>query len=305
MNRKSFAFFVALLIHIVIFLILYIIAIQASKEVTKHPKKEKRVKIALKDFKIQKPKKHKTSGQIKQKPKPKPPLIAPPMPKGGQLKKIVQKPLPKYNPKQKKKTPHLNEPKSKIQEKKQEKPQNKVEKLPPSKNTPFIPYEEKKTKEQNLTKKESKKSENPLYSLLSEDHSSEEQQQKKKTPTASSGVMQNIKELYGEEFGKLSPGQQQYILDNQEIMRRITQQVLNRVARVNIPRDLSVNTYNVIEFKLHPDGSMTDFRFIKKSGVYILDETTKETIEYAYSKYPHPKETTLIRYNVFYNLARY
>ena len=303
MNRKSFSFLVALLIHLVIFLLLYIIAMQASKEIKITPKKEKRVKIALKDFKIQKPKKFKNSGQIKQKPKPS--LIAPPMPKGGQLKKIVHKPLPKYNPKQKKKVPHLNKPKSKTKKEEKPKPTKKTEKLPPSKNKPLIPYEEKKTKEQNLTKKESKKSTNPLYALLSEDHSAEEQRQKKKTPTASNGVMQNIKELYGEEFGKLSPGQQQYILDNQEIMRRITQQVLNRVARVNIPRDINVNTYNVIEFKLHPDGSMTDFRFIKKSGVYILDETTKETIEYAYSKYPHPSETTLIRYNVFYNLARY
>ena len=93
------------------------------------------------------------------------------------------------------------------------------------------------------------------------------------------------------------------MLDNQEIMRRITQQVLIRVARVNIPRDLRVNRHNVIEFKLHPNGDMTDFKFLSKSGYYILDDTTKETIEYAYSRYPRPKETTLIRYNVFYNLA--
>ena len=86
-------------------------------------------------------------------------------------------------------------------------------------------------------------------------------------------------------------------------MRRITQQVLNRVARVNLPRDLRVNAYNVVEFKLHPNGDMTDFRFLKQSGYYVLDDTTKETIEYAYSRYPHPQETTLIRYNVFYNLA--
>ncbi len=304
MNRKSFAFFVALLIHIVIFLLLYIIFIQASKEISVRPKQEKRVKISLKEFKVQKPKKAKKSGQIKQKPKPTP--IAPPMPKGGQLKKIVQKPLPKYNPKKKKITPRLNKQKSTPQKpKKKPVPKKRVEKLPPSKNKPLIPFEEKKNKEQDLIKKESTVNSNPLYSLLSEDHSQEEQQQKKKTLSSSSGVMQNIKELYGEEFGKLSPGQQQYILDNQEIMRRITQQVLNRVARVNLPRDINVNAYNIIEFKLHPDGSMSDFRFIKKSGVYILDETTKETIEYAYSKYPHPKETTLIRYNVFYNLARY
>jgi len=88
-------------------------------------------------------------------------------------------------------------------------------------------------------------------------------------------------------------------------MRRITQQVLNRVARVNIPRDLNVNRSNVIEFYLHPNGDMSGFRFISKSGYYILDDTTKETIEYAYSRYPRPKETTLIRYNVYYNLARY
>ena len=118
-----------------------------------------------------------------------------------------------------------------------------------------------------------------------------------------SSINQNIKELYGEEFGKLSTAQQEYILDNQEIMRRITQQVLNRVASVNLPRDLNVNKSNVIEFYLHPNGDMSDFKFLNKSGLYVLDDTTKETIEYAYSKYPRPKEKTLIRYNVFYNLA--
>jgi len=88
-------------------------------------------------------------------------------------------------------------------------------------------------------------------------------------------------------------------------MRRITQEVLTRVARVNLNNDLNVNRTNVIEFKLHPNGDMSDFRFLKKSGYYVLDDTTKETIGYAYSRYPRPKETILIRYNVFYNLAKY
>ena len=88
-------------------------------------------------------------------------------------------------------------------------------------------------------------------------------------------------------------------------MRRITQQVLNRVASVNLRRDININATNVIEFYLHPNGDMSDFRFLKKSGYYVLDDTTQETIEYAYSKYPRPKEKTLIRYNVFYNLASY
>ncbi|MCW9067188.1 MAG: energy transducer TonB, partial [Sulfurimonas sp.] len=118
-------------------------------------------------------------------------------------------------------------------------------------------------------------------------------------------ITNDIKELYGDEFGKLTPGQQQYILDNREIMRRITQQILTRVARVNLSKDLNVNRTNVIEFYLHPNGDMTDFKFIKTSGYFVLDDTTKETIEYAYSRYPRPQEKILIRYNVFYNLARY
>jgi outer membrane biosynthesis protein TonB len=288
-------------------LLFYIAITQSENEVQLHPKKEKRVKISLKEFKKQPPKPKKSFGETKTKPKPTP--VAPPMPKGGQLKKIVQKPLPKYNPKKHKRKPKLNKPKP--APKKQQKHEfKKTQKLPPQNNKPLI--ELSKSNEHNITKAEiapkkvvKKKEQNPLYSLLSEDHSSEEVEQTQKTKTASKGVMQNIKELYGDEFGKLTPGQQKYILDNQEIMRRITQQVLNRVARVNLPRDINVNATNVIEFKLHPDGSMSDFRFLKKSGVYILDETTKETIEYAYSKYPHPQETTLIRYNVFYNLARY
>jgi len=88
-------------------------------------------------------------------------------------------------------------------------------------------------------------------------------------------------------------------------MRRITQQVLNRVARVNLDRNLNVNRSNVIEFYLHPNGDMSDFKFLSKSGYYTLDDITKETIEYAYSKYPRPKEKTLIRYNVYYHLAKY
>jgi len=127
----------------------------------------------------------------------------------------------------------------------------------------------------------------------------------KKKSSSGSSINQNIKELYGDEFGKLSQGQQQYIIDNQKIMRRITQQILSRVTRVNLPRDMNVNARNVIEFYLHPNGDMSDFRFIKKSKYYVLDDTTKETISYAYSRYPRPKEKTLIRYNVYYNLARY
>ena len=88
-------------------------------------------------------------------------------------------------------------------------------------------------------------------------------------------------------------------------MRRITQQVLTRQASVSNLRGLNVKKSNVIEFYLHPNGDMSDFKFLHKSGYFILDDITRVTIEYAYSKYPRPKETTLIRYNVFYDLMSY
>ncbi|MEN4052993.1 energy transducer TonB [Sulfurimonas sp. NWX79] len=292
MNRSTFALFVALLIHLVLFLLLWILFATLSTTTKQLKPQEKKIKISLKEMPI----KHKKSGLTKKKiPEPK---IAPPMPKGSQLKKIVK--AVKYEPSKPVKKPKLNKPK-KVTKKKPPKP--KVEPLPPQK--PYIPLLAEK-KDHNITKpvkKEPKKKE--ALAWLYEDVSEKESKTKKKSTQNGSSISQDIKELYGEEFGKLSPGQQQYILDNQEIMRRITQQVLIRVARVNIPRDLNVNRHNVIEFKLHPNGDMTDFKFLSKSGYYILDDTTKETIEYAYSRYPRPKETTLIRYNVFYNLARY
>ncbi|WP_294963471.1 energy transducer TonB, partial [Sulfurimonas sp.] len=150
-----------------------------------------------------------------------------------------------------------------------------------------------------------KKKVDPMAWMYEDKSSNEEEKKEKKTYSSSSINNKNIKELYGDEFGQLSEGQQKYILDNQEVMRRITQQVLTRVARVNLPRDLNVNRSNVIEFYLNPNGDMTDFKFLNKSGYYVLDDTTKETIEYAYSRYPRPTERTLIRYNVLYNLARY
>lgn len=293
MNRSSFALFVALLIHLLLVLIFWLLG-TISPEIKKPAKQEeKKIKISLKEM----PKKDKKSGDINKKIEPS--TIAPPMPKGSQLEKIVKPPV-KYEPKKPVKKPKLNptEPE----------PVSKAEpKTEPLLQKPFITLAPKKDVNTTMKepKKETKKPLDPLYAMLSQDKSSKEEETEEKKTYKSSSINQNIKELYGDEFGKLSPGQQKYILDNQEIMRRITQQVLTRVARVNLSRDLNINRSNVIEFYLHPNGDMSDFKFLEKSGYYVLDDTTKETIEYAYSRYPRPTEKTLVRYNVFYNLARY
>lgn len=295
MNRSSFALFVALLIHLLLLLIFWFLG-TILNDIKKPEKKEeeKKIKISLKEM----PKKEKQIAEIEKKVEPTP--IAPPMPKGSQLKEIVQPPV-KYEPKAPPKEPKLNPPK--VEPKVEPKPQPKVEPLPPTK--PFIPLLAVKDDINTTKKEEPIKPKDPLYAMLSQDKSKNEAKVEEKKTYRGSSINQNIKELYGDEFGKLSEGQQKYILDNQEIMRRITQQVLTRVASVNLSRDLNVNRMNIIEFYLHPNGDMSDFRFLQKSGFYVLDDTTKETIEYAYSRYPRPDEKTLIRYNVYYNLARY
>jgi len=295
LNRSSFALFVALLIHILLIILFWFLG-SITPEVKPLKKQENRMKVSLKEL----PKTSKNSGISKKKKLPKSD-IAPPMPKGKQLKEIVK---PKKRPVKKitKQKKVKYEPKKiKNQPKVKKQPINKPKKVSPVKKS--IPkVAPRPPKEPYVPLKPKKK--DPL-DWMHEDKSAQEVKSEKEDIKSGSNISQNIKQLYGEEFGKLTAGQQQYIIDNQEIMRRITQQVLTRVARVNLPRDMNVNRSNVIEFYLHPNGDMTDFKFIKKSGYYVLDDTTKETIEYAYSKYPLPKEKTLIRYNVFYNLAHY
>lgn len=249
MNRSNFALFVALLIHLILLMVVWVLgSIEIEKPTPK--KDEKKIKISLKEL----PKKYKESGLTKKKIPP--PKVAPPMPKGSQLKKIVNKPPVKFKPEKEPIKTELNKPK--VQEKTKT-IVKKIKPLPPKKK--YIPLVDMNS---TIVKKEKKQEKNPLYALLAEDHSDQEKKTEKEKIKTGSSIANNIKELYGEEFGKLSQGQQKYILDNQEIMRRITQQVLNRVARVNLPHDLNVNRINVIEFYLHPNGDMTDFRFLKK-----------------------------------------
>lgn len=296
MNRSHFALFVAILIHLLLLLFFWFLG-TITPEIKKEQKpKENKIKVSLKEM----PKKFKDAGEIKEALK-KEPQMAPPMPKGSQLKEIVnpaKKPPIKYEVKKEtfdKLPTQLNKPK---EEAPKEEFMPKTEPLPPTK--PYIPLERPTPAE-----KKEKKSEESSLDWLYEDKSAEEAKEKSAKQEVGSNIGNtDLRELYGDEFGKLTPGQQKYLIDNQEIMRRITQEILNRIARVNLRHDMNVNKVNIVEFYLHPNGDMTDFKFLQSSGYHILDQTTQETIEFAYSRYPRPDEKILVRYNVFYNLAR-
>lgn len=186
------------------------------------------------------------------------------------------------------------------------KPQPPVKEPTPVSEPIPTPIEPKKAFERHVAKtvatigREPAKSQG-LYDILS-----------KADPSAQSApkgsmtrVSDSIQRLYGDKFNDLSAGEQKYIIDNQEAMRRITQGVLDRYGRSKIPDNIRINDTNMVEFYLYPDGSISDMRLLKNSQLSILDDTTKETIELAYSKYPRPEQKTLIRYRVWYNLTGY
>ena len=293
MNRSTAAFLIALMFHLILIMLFLLLGFYTPKVEKVKPPEEHRIKVSLKE----KPKVTKDA-TVRNKSKKKQKL----MPKGKQLKKIQKKPFIKHKPKPPVKP---QKPITKIKQKKAKPTKPKVAPLPPQK--PYIPLKSKPVAkvDENKTKPTDKKSDR-LYSFLSKKVATEPIKESKNQSTKrQSKLLSNIKDAYGESFGELSPGEQKYILDNQEVMRRITQQVLNRVGRVNIPRDMRVNSSNIVEFYLYPNGDISDIEFVNKSNFYILDDTTKETIEYAYSKYPRPAQKTRIRYKVGYYLRGY
>jgi outer membrane biosynthesis protein TonB len=179
-------------------------------------------------------------------------------------------------------------------------------KQPISEPTP-TPIEPKKAYEPHVAKivatieKTPIKKEQGLYDILSRPDPSAQE----KPSQSTTKITDTIQRLYGDKFNELSEGEQRYIIDNQEAMRRITQGVLDRYGHSRIPDNIRTNDTNMIEFYLHPDGSISDLHFLKNSQLSILDDTTKEVIELAYAKYPRPQQKTLIRYRVWYNLTGY
>lgn len=272
-----YAFIIAFLVHLIIALLLILLnQLQPETKPTEEPKEE-RFRLSLKEY-PDTPTEALVPNTI--------PKVseARSIPRGEQLEK------PSAAPRTPPKTSTPPPPKPVSQ---------------PSVSQPAEP-EPKKAFERHVAKpvaaiERQPKKEQGLYDILSKaDPSAQEKPLKSATK-----ISDSIERLYGDKFSELSEGEQKYIIDNQEIMRRITQGVLDRYGRSRIPDSIRVNDTNMIEFYLHPDGSISDIRFLKNSRLSILDDTTKEVIELAYAKYPRPQQKTLIRYRVWYNLTGY
>lgn len=293
MKRSTAALLIAIMFHLIVAMGFWILAMLTPKIEKKTPQKEQRIKVSLKENP-----KAKRDAPLKNKHKLKQPKIAPPMPKGEQLNKLTKKPpiayKKKFKPKTNSKPPKKPEPKPI----KPSKP--KVEPIPSKK--PYIKVQDKNQSVQKPVEKPKSK----LYDFLSQETKIEQTpQEKRRAVKRESKIANDVKKLYGSEWGSLSAGEQKYLIDNQEQMRRLTQQQLNATGRTDIPNNFRVNDENIIEFYLHPNGDISDIKLIKKSQFYLLDDVTRDTIEAVYWKYPRPAQKTKVRYKVGYFLRGY
>ncbi|QOQ97919.1 energy transducer TonB [Helicobacter winghamensis] len=110
---------------------------------------------------------------------------------------------------------------------------------------------------------------------------------------------QQIQDLYGIEFGSLSPNAQRFIKSNLDKIGKITQRYLRYPA---IAGKVGQEGDNIVEFYLHPNGDITDLKLLHSSGYTLLDDNSLHTIKIAYKDYPCPIETTKIRIRVMYRI---
>ncbi|DAB37601.1 MAG TPA: hypothetical protein CFH83_10250, partial [Sulfuricurvum kujiense] len=102
---------------------------------------------------------------------------------------------------------------------------------------------------------------------------------------------------YGNQFFELSAGEQHYIIDNLQKIRKINEVVGTRLLRDRSDVDPMDN--NVVEFILNPDGSISDLTLEKNRIGTALDELTLQTINLAHPKYPKPEQPTRVRIRVY------
>lgn len=110
-------------------------------------------------------------------------------------------------------------------------------------------------------------------------------------------TVDEIKDLYGAEYGDLGTVQKNYIKENLKNIGRITQKYLKYPE---VAAYFGQKGENVVEFYLLPNGNIEGLKIIRNSKFNVLDQNSLKTVEIAYKDYPHPKEKVLIRIRVTY-----
>ena len=116
---------------------------------------------------------------------------------------------------------------------------------------------------------------------------------------------QKIRKLYGSSFHNMTPTQKQFIEENLDSIQEITQRTLTRRGYPEGAGRTKQEGTNVVTFKLHPNGNISNLRLKTRIGYRALDENTLSLIKVAYKDYPYPSSTTQITFYVTYTIYGY
>ncbi|BBG65992.1 ferric siderophore transport system, periplasmic binding protein TonB [Hydrogenimonas sp.] len=111
-----------------------------------------------------------------------------------------------------------------------------------------------------------------------------------------------FKALYKDDFDRFTPEQKRFIKDNLSRIQGITQHYLTIRGYPYVAARLGQQGMNIVEFDLHPNGDISGLKVLKGAGFEELDKNSLDTIKTAYKDYPRPRETTKIRFYIYYRL---
>ncbi len=119
------------------------------------------------------------------------------------------------------------------------------------------------------------------------------------TPSDRDTLPFSVLHHYGEAFFTLSAGEQHYIINHLQRIRKINEIVGTRLLRERYHDDVDPDDNNIVTFTLHPDGTISDLELEKNRIGTPLDELTLQTIQLAHPKYPKPSQPTKVRIRVY------
>jgi hypothetical protein len=112
-------------------------------------------------------------------------------------------------------------------------------------------------------------------------------------------VKMNTKALYKDSFEKLSTSQQDYILDNMDTIRSVTETILKKET-LTLKKEKNIDDKNAVELIVEKDRSIKEITFLMRSAERRFDNITKKILEEAVKSYPKPSEPTPIRMVMIY-----
>lgn len=103
---------------------------------------------------------------------------------------------------------------------------------------------------------------------------------------------------YGESFFSLPAGEQHYIIDNLQRIRKINE-IVGTALLEERSDDIDPSDHNIVTFMLHPDGTISNLELERHRIDSPLDELTLQTVNLAHTRYPKPNQPTHIRIKVY------